>query len=227
MSASTRSLKKIVRKLKAHYGPQTPPKTGDAFEILLWENVAYLVDDAKRENAFDELQKTVGLKPPDIVNASNAELDRATILGGVAPRQRSARIKECALIALNEFGGDLASQLKLPLAQAIKALRQFPGIGEPGAEKVLLFTKTHPVLALDSNGLRVLLRLGFGSEKKNYSASYKSVREAIAGECGSDCDTLIETHQLLRLHGKSICKTNKPRCEQCPVNSICEFYFAQ
>jgi len=227
MSDSTRSLKKIIRKLKTHYGPPAPPKTSDAFEIILLENVAYLVDDAKRENAFDELRKTVGLKPADILNASSAELDRATSLGGIAPQQRSARMKECALIALNEFGGDLTSQLKPPFANAIKALRQFPGIGEPGAEKILLFTKTHPVLALDSNGLRVLLRLGFGSEKKNYSASYKSVREAIAGECGRDCETLIEAHQLLRLHGKSICKTSKPRCEQCPVSSTCAFYLPQ
>ena len=37
--------------------------------------------------------------------------------------------------------------------------------GEPGAEKVLLFSGSAPVLALDSNALRVLLRLGFGLPK--------------------------------------------------------------
>src|SRR3982751_3856838 len=107
MSASTRSLKKIIRKLKVHYGRPAAPKTSDAFEMILLENVAYLVDDARREHAFDELRKTVGLKPVNILNASTEELNRATNVGGVAPQQRAARIKECARIALNEFCGDL------------------------------------------------------------------------------------------------------------------------
>jgi endonuclease III len=214
------NFKKIIHKLKAHYGAPTPPVTSDPFEMILLENVAYLVDDQRRERVFAELRNTVGTKPIDIFNASLAELDRATKLGGTSP-QRSSRLKESALIALNDFGGDLKAALKLPFAKAIKALKQFPAIGEPGAEKILLFTKTHPVLALDSNGLRVLLRLGFGEEKKNYSASYKSAREAISDPGSTDCDVLIESYQLLRQHGKTLCKTNKPHCDQCPVRSAC------
>jgi endonuclease-3 len=218
---------KVIQKLKAHYGEPAPPKTTDPFELIILENIAYLVDDGRREKAFDLLRDTVGLRPIDILNATNEQLDQATKVGGVSPQLRSTRLKECALIALNEFGGDLRMVLKPPFAKAIKALKQFPGFGEPGAEKILLFTKTHPVLALDSNGLRVLLRLGFGSEKKNYSASYKSAREAIADQLGDNCDELIETHQLLRQHGKTICKTNKPRCDQCPVSTVCNFYLGQ
>jgi endonuclease III len=213
-----------MQKLKAHYGAPAPLKTTDPFELILWENVAYLVDDVRREKVFDELRNTVGLLPSDILNASISELDRATKLGGLISQQRSSRLKECALIAFNECGGDLHAVLRLPAAKAIKALKQFPAIGAPGAEKILLFTKTHPILALDSNGLRVLLRLGFGQEKKNYSASYKSVREAIADQCGDNCDALIEAHRLLRQHGKTICKTTKPKCGQCPVSSSCAFY---
>ena len=41
-----------------------------------------------------------------------------------------------------------------------KALKRFPSIGDPGAEKILLFTRSYPVMALDSNGLRVLCRVG-------------------------------------------------------------------
>jgi len=213
------AFKKIIKKLREHYGTPASPRTCDPFEMILWENVAYLVDDAKRGKSFDELGSRVGLEPIDIFRASMADLDQITGLD-----QRSARLKEAALIALNEFGGDLNASLKLPTAKAIRALRQFPGIGDPGAEKILLFTKTFPVLALDSNGLRVMLRLGFGEEKKTYTASYKSVRDALVDQCGDDCDPLIEAHQLLRQHGKTICKTTKPRCELCPVKSLCVYY---
>jgi endonuclease-3 len=213
------AFKKIIKKMREYYGTPASPKTCDPFEMILWENVAYLVDDAKRETSFDELGSRVGLKPIDIFKAPMADLDQITGLD-----QRSARLKEAALIALNEFGGDLNAALKLSTAKAIRALRQFPGIGEPGAEKILLFTKTVPVLALDSNGLRVMLRLGFGEEKKTYTASYKSVRDAVVDQCGDDYDFLIEAHQLLRQHGQTICKTSKPRCEQCPVKSLCLYY---
>ena len=219
-----RTLKKIIQQLESHYGPPAPPKINDPFQLIIWENVAYLVADSKREKIFDDLRKTVGLRPIDIFNASIVKLDAVTKVSGAGFQQRSARLKESALIALNEFGGDLGTTLNLPLAKAIKALRLFPGIGEPGAEKVLLFTRTRPILALDSNGLRVLLRLGFGEEKKTYSGSYKSVREAIADQHGDDYKTLIETHQLLRQHGKAICKTSKPRCEECPVSSYCAYF---
>jgi endonuclease III len=217
----------MIQKLKQFYGEPTPPKTSDPFEQILLENIAYLVDDARRERALEHLRQTVGLRPADILSASSAQIDEATKLGGVAPQYRSVRIRECALIALNEFGGDLSSACKLPPPKAIKALKQFPGIGESGAEKILLFMKSYSVLALDSNGLRVLLRIGFGEEKKNYSASYKSVREAISTQIGDDCDSLIEAHQLLKQHGKTLCKTNKPRCEECPVSSTCDFFLRQ
>lgn len=224
MDTPKRSFKKIIQKLRSHYGTPAPPKTNNPFELILWENVAYLVDDVRRERILDELRKKVGLRPIDILNASIYQLDQVTKLGVGSPQRYSSRLKECALIALNEFGGDLNAVLDLRFGKAIKALRQFPGIGEPGAEKILLFTRTHPVLALDSNGLRVLLRLGFGEEKKNYAASYKSVREVISDDSGDDCDTLIEAHQLLRQHGKSICKTNKPHCNDCPISKFCLFF---
>jgi endonuclease III len=97
-------------------------------------------------------------------------------------------------------------------------------MGAPGAEKVLLFTKTYPILALESNGLRVLLRLGFGEERRNYSASYLSVQEALQDQIANDCDFLIEAHLLLRRHGKELCRTNNPACEICPVSRSCAYY---
>jgi|SRR5215471_5342992 len=225
MPRTTRSnLQKIVDRLGRHYGPPTPPITNDPFELILLESVAYLVGDEQREAAFKLLRKLIGTKPPQIVAASKDNLLRVTKLGGIAAETRAARLREIALIATSEFDGDMRTALKLPLAEAKRALRKFPSIGEPGAEKILLFTQTYPVPALDSNGLRVLLRLGFGEEKKNYTASYRSAQEAIKNELVDDCDWLIRAYLLLRLHGKELCKTTKPRCESCPVRNDCAFF---
>jgi endonuclease-3 len=226
MPALLLNLQKIISQLAKHYGKPKPPITTDPFELILLENVAYLVSDARREEAFRTLRKQAGTKPHEILAASHENILKATKLGGMHPEQRVRRLKEIALIAMNEFGGDLKQVLKLPLPKAKQALRKFSSIGEPSADKILLFTRSYPVLGLDSNGLRVLVRLGFGEEKKNYTATYRAVQEAIKDQLSEDYDWLIDAHILLRQHGKELCKTNAPLCEKCPVRKSCAYFKA-
>src|SRR5437868_7250068 len=155
------NLPKVIARLAKFYSQPKPPTTADPFELILFENVAYLVSDERRAEAFELLRKTVGTKPHQILAAANNALLRVTELGGMQPEKRAARLRETALIAMNEFGGDLSAALTLPLPKAKKALQRFPGIGERSAEKFLLFTRSYPVLGLGLNALRVLLRLGF------------------------------------------------------------------
>ena len=215
-------LKQIIQKLSRRYGPPAQPLS-DPFEIIIWENIAYLVDDDRRAAAFTALGREVGLQPVDIMAASKAQLTEFTQPGGIHAELRAQRLKESAQIVLVEFGGDLNRALKFPLKKAMSALKKFPSIGDPGAEKILLFTRSYPILALESNGLRVLLRLGFGEEKKSYSASYKSVRDAIAKEVSAEFDFLISAHQLLKQHGQETCKRTNPHCDECVLRKDCEY----
>ena len=128
-----------------------------------------------------------------------------------------------AKIAHEEFASDLRSVLKKPLPQAKKALKKFPSIGDPGAEKILLLTGSYPVMALDSNGLRVLCRVGFAEEQKNYSATYRLVQDALCEQLPRDYESLIRAHQLLRQHGQELCKRSKPRCDECPIKGACHY----
>src|SRR5438067_12609833 len=188
MVAAKLNLQKIVSQLAKHYGKPGAPVTTDPFELILLENIAYLVSDERREEAFAMLRKHAGTKPHEILAASHDDILQATRLGGMHPEQRVARLKEIALIALNEFGGNLKQVLKLPLPKAKQALRKFPSIGEPSAEKILMFSRAYPILGLDSNGLRVLMRLGFGEEMKNYEATYGATQEAIKDQLKDDYD---------------------------------------
>ena len=228
MARPTRqNLRQFVKLLARFYGQPAPPITSDPFELILWDNVAYLVSDERRAEAFALLRRSVGTKPHEILSAPGEALLEVATLGGMQPERRAARLRELALIAMNEFDGSLQPALQLPLPKAKKALQKFPSIGEPSAEKILLFTRSYPVLGLESNGLRVLLRLGFGEEKKNYSAAYRSVQAAIEDQLGDDYGWLIDAHLLLRQHGKELCKTNRPMCEKCPVRKVCAYYLTE
>ncbi|HEY1272791.1 MAG TPA: hypothetical protein VGF08_12435 [Terriglobales bacterium] len=214
----------ILRALEKHYGRPKPPKITDPLELILLENVAYLADDENRTTAFAALKKRVGTRPQQILKASDEQLLEITKLGGIIPELRAKRLRQIAELAHWIFKDDLKSVLKKPLTEARKALKRFPTIGDPGAEKILMLTRSQPVLALESNGLRVLLRLGFAEEKKSYSASYRAVQEAIREQLPPNYDGLISAHQLLRQHGQELCKRSRPLCEQCPVAEDCNYF---
>jgi endonuclease III len=222
---STLSFSKIIQILQDHYGPPLPPISTDPFELIIWENVAYLANDRRRASAFAELKARVGVKPKAILETDQRTLaDIAKV--GILADLGAEKLLTIAKVAYEEFNGDLQSALRLPLRQAKNALKKFPGIGEPGAEKILLFTGTCPILALESNGLRVLLRLGYGKQDRNYAASYRSVQAAVAGELPSDCASLICAYQLLRTHGQQLCKSSKPHCESCPLKRKCLYFLS-
>jgi len=224
MPKARKSFQKIIDELEEFYGRPESPRIADPLGMILLENIAYLVSDDRREQAFNALRERVGLTPPETLMAHEETLLEVAHLGGMHPAARVEKLRRIAQIALQEFDGDLDRVLKQPLAQAKKSLKKFPGIGDPSAEKILLFSRTHPILALDSNGLRVLLRLGYGEERKSYSSTYRSAQEAVESVLKKDFDWLIAAHQLLRRHGQELCKTARPLCSRCPVKSDCRYY---
>ncbi len=224
--APASKLLRLLAALRKLYGRVPPPPAQGPFELILYENVAYLADDAGRDEAFGALRDRVGLFPEKILAAPHAALHEVA-RRGIGPDQTVEKLRAIAAIALEEFAGDLDEVIRRPAKEAIRALRRFPSIGEPGAQKILLFCKREPVLALDSNALRVLLRLGYGREEKNYARSYRTAQEAADNELPRDCATRIQAHLLLRRHGQELCKSSRPRCEVCPLRPACAFARAQ
>lgn len=217
------NLKTVVARLDRVYGETEAPPSTDPFELVMWENVAYLVDDARRRAAFVQLRAAVGITPTAISGASDDALYAVAKLGGMHPERRVDTWRACATIALEL--GDLGLVARKSLKDALRAFQKFPSLGQPGAEKVLLFCGAHRVLPVDSNGLRVLVRLGIGQESKSYSTTYRSVREAL-GTLTQDTSGLIHAHVQLRRHGQEMCRRTSPACEACPLRTDCGYYRA-
>ena len=212
----------ILKKLEKQHGRLSAPATRDPFETILHEKCGYLCTDDRRERAFQELKKRVGTTPEKILAAKDAVLREIAAIGGIYADTRALRMKQSAELVRDRFGGDLNAALKLDFKKARKAFAQFPMIGEPGAEKILLFAGAHKVLALESNGLRVVCRLGFAEEQRNYSTMYRRAQEALAPEIqGMDYARLITAHQLLRRHGQDICRRTDPACDACVLRADC------
>jgi endonuclease-3 len=217
------NLRKLIASLKGRYGESNLPAAKGPFELVLWENACYLLSDERRAAVFEGLREQVGLDAAAIWKADKAVLLPLAKMGGMRPETRVFRWREIARITQDQFSGNLDDILKGPFAAAKKALLQFPNIGAPGAEKILMFCGMAPGLPLEWNGLRVLTRVGYGRSGKNYGAMYKSVQEAIAPELPRGAAVVSRAHLLLREHGKKICKNNGPLCHVCPVEGLCAF----
>jgi len=218
------SLKQLIATLGRHYGPTPSRAPKDPFQLLMWEYVAYLADDETRAAAFATLNATVGLKPSEIAAAPLPVLAAIAGLGGaIAVAQRAQRMRDAAVTVRDTWKGSLRGVLKLPYAEARRALKSFPSIGPPGADKILLLTGSQPVLALDSNALRVLLRLGYGHEHKNYATSYASAQSAAMEALPKTIPALTTAFLLLQHHGRELCRRNHPSCTMCPVRTSCPF----
>jgi hypothetical protein len=65
-----------IRKLEGLYGNPAPPEVTDPYEMTILENVAYLVDDARRAATFSRLKKEIGLQPRPSVRCRGGEFIR-------------------------------------------------------------------------------------------------------------------------------------------------------
>jgi len=219
------TLPEAVDELLTFHGVPNGPPTSDVFELVLFENIAYLAPDDRRRQAFERLRTEIGTRPEDLLKASRESLERVTALGALKGTS-AAKLVRCAKTSAHVFNGDLSRVLEEPDEVAKRALRRFPGIGEPGAEKILLFAGGRPFLAPDSNGLRVLSRLGLIGEESSYARTYSAAR-AVSGSLGTDVARFQLAHAVLRVHGKRICRRKEPMCTSCPLRRRCAFARAE
>src|SRR6266851_3718438 len=215
-------LEELVDRLAGVYGEPASPPSRTLLDLVLLEDIAYLSDDRRREQAFVELQRQVGTLPHQILAAADEALVSVTA-HGILAATFAEKLRRVAELALDEFGGDLESLRGMPLAQARRALMRFPGVGAPGAEKLLLLGGSHPLLGLDSNGVRVLTRVGVVKEAPSYAATYRNVQGFVSTYADKGFDWLIRAHRLLRQHGQELCKRSRPRCDRCPLNDVCVY----
>ena len=214
------NLKTAVARLARLYPTSEP--LSDPLSILVWENIGYLIDDARRDALFAEFKKKIGLSAHHIANAPMAVLSDIAKRGGMHPQKRAERLVEIARLAILECDGDIAGTLrKLPFARARSLLKKFPTIADPGADRILLFSGIAPRPSIESNGIRVLVRLGFCDEGKSYAQAYRAAVAVLSEQGSPDAEWLKRAYSVLRAHGKTLCKHSAPICEPCPLDAVC------
>lgn len=98
-----------------------------------------------------------------------------------------------------------------------EALEALPGVGRKTANVVLNTAFKIPVIAVDTHLFRVSHRLDF-SKGKTPLAVEKDLMKIIPKAY------LLHAHHWMILHGRYICKAQKPLCGKCLIQDLCPFF---
>jgi endonuclease-3 len=218
------SLPQVLDKLEAHYGRQTPQWPTEPYDFMVWWHCGYPASDAACAKGWAALNAAMQISPEALLAAKPAQLAAALKAGGMVPELRAMRLKEIAARVKDLYGGDLRAALAVPAQRARKILKQFPNIGDPGADRILLFAGIAPLAAVPSNNVQVLVRIFYGKERENYGLNYRQAQQSIEEELPAKFDARTRAFLLLKIHGQELCKRTKPKCEQCPVNGDCAYF---
>lgn len=210
----------LLDRLEAAQGVLSLP-SADPWRLVLSESLSYLADAPTRAAALEALERTVGLAPDALAAADDATL-LAVADPGFLPAAFPEQIRRCAQLALEFHGGDLTADLGRLSPKAVRAaLRAFPAIGAPEAVKILLLCGLSTEFTVESNGLRVLSRLGYGAAMPDYARVLRSAVVAADRELPLDGPLRARAHLLLHRHGQTHCKRTGPRCRACPLAARC------
>ncbi|MFZ0396081.1 MAG: hypothetical protein WCF17_03120 [Terracidiphilus sp.] len=222
MGAQTIPVPDLLDRLEAHHGAQEPGFPVDPCEFLVWWHCGYPQSDARCHAGWESVKKHIGGQPRQLLAASQAQLAAALKPGGMVPELRAMRLQQIAQRVVEEYGGDLSTLFTGPIAKVRAALKRFPGIANPGADRILLFARAAPIAAVPSNCAHVLVRIVHGQESENYAATYHQSQELIEHEVPAHFHARQRAYLLLKTHGQAFCKT-KPKCDSCPVRSVCAY----
>jgi endonuclease III len=224
MRKKSQRIPELLDHLESHYGTQEPAWPTDPYLFLVWWHCGYPASDAACAKGWASLNQEIGAEPQQLLTASPAKLAKALKPGGMVPELRALRLKEIAARVKDEYEGDLRRALVGPIAQARKALKKFPNIGDPGADRILLFGSIAPVAAVPSNCPHVLVRIQHGQERESYTVTYREAQQLLEAEVPEKFDARTRAYLLLKRHGQEICKRTKPKCAQCPISSSCAYF---
>ena len=123
-------------------------------------------------------------------------------------RNKAKNVLKLSRILADDFGGVVPSSRT--------ALQSLPGVGRKTANVVLNMWFHHPAQAVDTHIFRVGNRTGIAPGK-----SVDDVERQIEDKVPAEFQN--HAHHWLILHGRYVCKAQKPNCRECLIEDLCPF----
>ncbi|ROL58171.1 endonuclease III [Bacteroidetes/Chlorobi group bacterium Naka2016] len=177
------------------------------FELLVATILSAQCTDERVNIVTSELFKKYKT-PSDFAKLEPSELENLIYSTGYY-KSKARHIIQSAHLILNKYHG------KVP--DTMEELLNLPGVGRKTANVILSHAFDKPGIVVDTHVTRITNRLGLVSTKDSVKIEFQLI------DLVPKSKWVIFTHLLIS-HGRKYCKSRKPKCEICPINSLCGFF---
>jgi endonuclease-3 len=149
---------------------------------------------------------------PDVELLALAEQDEIfTFIRSISyPNNKAKHLAGMARMLVEEFNGEVPS--------AIEDLVRLPGVGRKTANVIASVVFNQPAMAVDTHVFRVSARLGLTQKATTPLAAEMQLIKHFPP------DIIPVAHHWLILHGRYVCLARNPRCTECGLKTICQYF---
>ena len=145
----------------------------------------------------------------DMANASVEEI-YSYIKSISYPNNKAKNLSGMAQTLVSDFDGIVPDNLEV--------LKKLPGVGRKTANVMMAVAFDQPAMPVDTHVFRVSNRIGLTKNSKNVLQTEKTLVAHLPKE------VIAKAHHWLILHGRYVCLARKPKCDECGITNICDFY---
>lgn len=125
------------------------------------------------------------------------------------PNSKAKHLSTMAKMIVEKYHGEVP--------QTREELMALPGVGRKSANVVLSVCFGQPAMAVDTHVFRVANRLGIVT----HATTPLEVEKQLVAQFPQE---LVGTaHHWLILHGRYVCLSRKPKCQECGLRPICDY----
>lgn len=125
------------------------------------------------------------------------------------PNSKAEHLVQMAKMLMENHGGEVPGDFD--------SLVALPGVGRKTANVMLSVAWGEARMAVDTHVFRVSHRIGLVSEKS--TTPYAVEKELVKNIPEAD---ISRAHHWLILHGRYVCKSQRPLCEKCGLKAFCK-----
>ena len=151
-------------------------------------------------------------KYPDALSMSKASFDELfPLIRSISyPNNKTKHLIGMSAMLIEKFNGEV------PLT--VDELVQLPGVGRKTANVITSVIDQQPNMAVDTHVFRVSARIGLTVGAKTPLAAEKQLIKYIPSEL------VHKAHHWLILHGRYTCLARNPKCKDCGVQQVCNYF---
>lgn len=178
----------------------------NAYQLLVATILAAQCTD-KRVNMVTPALFEAYPTPSDMAKASVEEILQY-VKSVSYPNSKAAHLAAMSRMLVADFNGEVPNTME--------ELTRLPGVGRKTANVVLAFAFGQAAMPVDTHVFRVSHRLGLVKDAPTPEAVEKQLVTQFPAE------HISNAHHWLLLHGRYVCTARNPKCQDCPLTSICE-----